>query len=94
MAKATPAAAAEARHRHAALVEKIESARFDYFVRDSPTIADAEYDIAMRELQALEEKRPDLRTPDSPTQTVGGTFSTEFTAVDHLERMLSLDNAF
>ena len=94
MAKATAAAAAEARHRHAALVEKIESARFDYFVRDSPTIADAEYDIAMRELQALEEQRPDLRTPDSPTQTVGGTFSTEFTAVDHLERMLSLDNAF
>ena len=48
----------------------------------------------MRELQEIEEAHPDLRTPDSPTQTVGGTFSTDFTAVDHLERMLSLDNAF
>src|SRR4051812_29265306 len=48
----------------------------------------------MRELQEIEEAHPDLRTPDSPTQTVGGTFSTEFTAVDHLEPMMSLDNAF
>ena len=48
----------------------------------------------MRELQALEEAHPDLRTPDSPTQKVGGTFSTDFTAVDHLERMMSLDNVF
>ena len=87
-------AGADPQHRHAALVEKVEAARFDYFVRDAPTIADAEYDVAMRELQALEEAHPELRTPDSPTQTVGGTFSTEFTAVDHLERMLSLDNAF
>jgi DNA ligase (NAD+) len=48
----------------------------------------------MRELQAIEEEHPDLRTPDSPTQRVGGAFSTEFASVDHLERMLSLDNAF
>ena len=48
----------------------------------------------MRELQALEAEHPDLRTPDSPTQTVGGTFSTDFAAVDHIERMMSLDNAF
>jgi DNA ligase (NAD+) len=87
-------AKADPQHRHAELVEKIDAARFDYFVRDSPTIADAEYDVAMRELQALEDAHPELRTPDSPTQTVGGTFSTDFAAVDHLERMLSLDNAF
>src|SRR3954469_17834290 len=68
--------------------------RFDYFVRDSPTVSDAEYDAAMRELQGLEEGHPELRTPDSPTQTVGGTFSTDFAAVDHVERMMSLDNAF
>jgi DNA ligase (NAD+) len=84
----------EPRHRHAELVERIDRARFDYFVRDSPTLADAEYDVMMRELQEIEEAHPDLRTPDSPTQTVGGTFSTEFTAVDHLEKMMSLDNAF
>ena len=86
--------AADARHRHAELAEQIDRARFDYFVRDSPTLADAEYDVMMRELQDIEEAHPDLRTPDSPTQTVGGTFSTDFTAVDHLERMMSLDNAF
>jgi DNA ligase (NAD+) len=48
----------------------------------------------MRDLEALEDEHPGLRTPDSPTQTVGGTFSTEFAAVDHPERMLSLDNVF
>ena len=48
----------------------------------------------MRELQGLEEQYPELRTPDSPTQRVGGAYSTEFTPVEHLERMLSLDNAF
>jgi DNA ligase (NAD+) len=84
----------DARHRHAELVEQVDRARFDYFVRDSPTLADGAYDRMMRELQEIEEEHPDLRTPDSPTQTVGGTFSTEFTAVDHLERMMSLDNAF
>jgi DNA ligase (NAD+) len=84
----------DARHRHAELVEQVDRARFDYFVRDSPTLADGAYDRMMRELQEIEEAHPDLRTPDSPTQTVGGTFSTDFTAVDHLERMMSLDNAF
>jgi DNA ligase (NAD+) len=86
--------AADPQHRHAELVERIDRMRFDYFVRDDPTVSDAEYDQLMRELQALEADHPDLRTPDSPTQTVGGTFSTDFTAVDHIERMMSLDNAF
>ena len=83
-----------AQHRHAELVELVHRARFDYFVRDAPVMADAEYDALMRELQELEDASPELRTPDSPTQTVGGTFSTDFAAVDHLERMMSLDNAF
>ena len=55
---------------------------------------DADFDQRMRRLEALEEEVPDLRTPDSPTQKVGGAVSTEFTAVDHLQRMESLDNAF
>lgn len=63
-------------------------------MKDSPTITDGEFDTLLRRLEALEEDWPELRTPESPTQQVGGTFSTEFTAVDHLERMLSLDNAF
>jgi DNA ligase (NAD+) len=80
--------------RHAELSERIDRMRFDYFVRDSPTVSDAEYDQLMRELQGVEAAHPELRTPDSPTQTVGGTFSTDFAAVDHVERMMSLDNAF
>ena len=85
---------AAARHRHAGLSAEITEANHRYHVLDSPTISDAEYDALMRELRALEERYPELRTPDSPTQRVGGAISTEFTAVDHLERLLSLDNAF
>ncbi|HEY0487727.1 MAG TPA: NAD-dependent DNA ligase LigA [Mycobacteriales bacterium] len=84
----------EARHRHAELSEEILGHQFAYYVSDAPTVSDAEYDTLLLELGALEEQYPSLRTPQSPTQRVGGTFSTEFTAVDHVERMLSLDNAF
>ena len=85
---------AEARHRWTELAEQIRADQFAYYVRDAPSSSDAAYDERMRELERLEEEHPGLRTPDSPTQRVGGTFSTEFTAVDHVERMLSLDNAF
>ncbi|WP_432483704.1 NAD-dependent DNA ligase LigA [Kineococcus esterisolvens] len=85
---------ADARRRWQELVQRIEAARFAYYVRNASPISDAEYDGLERELRALEDEHPALRTPDSPTQTVGGTFSTDFTAVDHPERMLSLDNAF
>jgi DNA ligase (NAD+) len=88
------AAPSEARERHADLVEEIDGHRWRYFMQDAPTVSDAEYDVLMRELQQLEEQYPELRTPDSPTQTVGGAVSTLFTAVDHAERMMSLDNAF
>jgi DNA ligase (NAD+) len=88
------AAPAEARKRHADLSLEITEADHRYYVLDSPTISDIEYDTKMRELRALEEQYPDLRTPDSPTQTVHGTISTLFTPVEHLERLLSLDNVF
>ena len=83
-----------ARERHAALAEEVRGHQFRYYVLDSPTIADGQFDDLLRELQELEDIHPGLATPDSPTQNVGGTFSTEFNAHDHLERMLSLDNAF
>jgi DNA ligase (NAD+) len=90
-----PAAApAGARKRHADLSLDITEADHRYYVLDSPTISDIDYDTKMRELRALEEQYPDLRTPDSPTQTVHGTVSTLFTPVEHLERLLSLDNVF
>ena len=84
----------EARHRWDELAEQVRDARFAYYVRDAPALSDAEFDLRMRELQALEEQHPSLRTPDSPTQQVGGAVSTEFQPVTHVERMLSLDNVF
>lgn len=91
---ARDAAPPEMQREWTELADRVRDAQFAYYVRDAPTISDAEYDETLRRLEALEEAHPDLRTPDSPTQKVGGTFSTEFTAVDHVERMLSLDNAF
>ncbi len=90
-----PAQAPEqAREEHARIAQEIDEHRYRYFVLDAPTASDAEYDVLMRRLQTLEDEYPDLRTPASPTQSVGGTYSTLFTPVDHLERLLSLDNAF
>lgn len=83
-----------AREEHRELSEQVEDARWRYYVLDDPTLSDADFDVRLRRLEALEEEFPELRTPDSPTQKVGGAVSTEFTAVDHLEPMLSLDNAF
>ncbi|MRK01152.1 MULTISPECIES: NAD-dependent DNA ligase LigA [Aeromicrobium] len=84
----------ELRQRHKQLSETILEHRERYYVDDSPTVSDAEYDQLMRDLEALEEQMPELRTPDSPTQTVGGYASSSFEAYEHRERMLSLDNAF
>ncbi len=91
-ANETPGAGA--RRRHADLSGEITDADHRYYVLDSPTISDIDYDTKMRELRALEDSYPDLRTPDSPTQTVHGNISTLFTPVEHLERLLSLDNVF
>ncbi|MBA2558809.1 MAG: NAD-dependent DNA ligase LigA, partial [Propionibacteriales bacterium] len=88
------AAPTGARARHAELAETVEGHRWRYYVLDAPTVSDGEFDAQMRELQALEDDYPELRTPDSPTQKVGGAVSTQFTAVEHAERMMSLDNAF
>lgn len=93
--EAAPApAAGEERARWQELADTVREHQFRYYVRDAPIISDGEFDTLFQELLALEEQFPDLRTPDSPTQLVGGGFATDFTPVDHLERMLSLDNAF
>lgn len=90
----------DARERHAALAEEIEEHRHRYFVLDQPTISDGEFDLLVRELERLEDEYPSLRTPDSPTQKVGapaaepGVVEGSWPPIDHLERMLSLDNAF
>ncbi|MCX5416769.1 NAD-dependent DNA ligase LigA [Streptomyces sp. NBC_00059] len=85
---------AEVREQHALLAEQIEEHRFRYYVKDQPVVDDAAFDRLMRELEGIEEAHPGLRTPDSPTQKVAGPYTTEFTSVEHRERLLSLDNAF
>ena len=83
------------RHRWQELSEEVRDHQFRYYVRDAPIISDAEFDTLLRRLQELEDAHPELRTPDSPTQLVGGAgFQTDFTPAAHLERMLSLDNVF
>ncbi len=84
----------QVRHRWVVLAGRVRDAQFAYYVRDAPSMSDGDFDVLLRELEGLEEQHPSLRTPDSPTQLVGGTFSTEFSTHDHVERMLSLDNAF
>ena len=85
---------AEVRAEHGELAHTVRGHQFRYYVLDAPTVSDAEFDELFRRLQELEQRWPALVAPDSPTQLVGGGFSTEFAAHDHLERMLSLDNAF
>jgi DNA ligase (NAD+) len=77
------------------LADQVREHQFRYYVRDAPVISDADFDQLLRQLTELEDQHPELRTPDSPTQLVGGAgFATDFTSADHLERMLSLDNVF
>ncbi|MGH8889842.1 MAG: NAD-dependent DNA ligase LigA [Acidothermaceae bacterium] len=80
--------------RHAELSQELDEHSYRYHVLDAPIVSDAEYDVLMRELIAIEEEYPQLRTPDSPTQKVGSHYATQFTPVEHLERLLSLDNVF
>ena len=83
--------ASEAATRTAELRALVEHHAHLYYDLDQPEISDAAYDALFRELQALEEEFPALRTPDSPTQRVGGRPLERFEQVPHLEPMLSLD---
>jgi DNA ligase (NAD+) len=84
----------EAKRRVEELRDLINYHNWRYHVLDDPEVADAEYDELMRELRALEDEFPELITPDSPTQRVGGAPSELFAPVRHRTVMLSLDNAF
>src|SRR6187402_1484175 len=65
-----------------------------YYVEANPEISDADFDALMNELKALEAEHPELLTSDSPTQRVGGRPAEGFATVEHLQPMLSLDNAY
>ena len=84
----------EVRKRIEALRRAIEYHNYRYYVLDDPIIPDSVYDALFRELVELEEKYPQFRTPDSPTQRVGGAPRDEFPKVRHPVPMLSLANAF
>jgi DNA ligase (NAD+) len=75
------------------LRKQLEHHEYQYYVLDQPEISDAEYDVLMRELKALEEAHPELQTADSPTVRVGGQPREGFVKVAHSSPMLSLDNA-
>ena len=79
--------------RAAELRKLITEANHRYHVLDAPTVSDGEYDGWVRDLQAIEAEHPELVTPDSPTQRVGGPPSSQFAQVEHLQPMLSLANA-
>lgn len=72
----------------------VQEDRINYYDHDNPTSSDAAYDAKMRCLQALENDFVFLRSPDSPTQSVGGTSSHDFTSIKHPSRMMSLDDVF
>ena len=80
--------------RVAELTKEIQYHNYQYNVLDDPQIPDVEYDMLFKELQNLEKERPDLLSPTSPTQRVGGEILSAFEPAAHINPMLSLDNAF
>ena len=83
-----------ARHRITELTNEIRDHQFKYYVLDTPTITDAQFDGLLQELKALEAKHPELLEPDSPSLGIGGGFATSFAQHNHIEKMMSLDNVF
>ncbi|NNE73021.1 MAG: NAD-dependent DNA ligase LigA [Acidimicrobiales bacterium] len=90
--RSNPAEAAAVRAEE--LRRQIRAHNQAYYEQDAPTIPDAAWDALLRELQQIEAEHPELITPDSPTQTVGGAPSATFAPVEHAVPMMSLDNAF
>ncbi|WP_036339268.1 NAD-dependent DNA ligase LigA [Mycolicibacterium aromaticivorans] len=85
----------DVRRRWQELAEEVREHQFRYYIKDAPIVSDAEFDRLFNELLALEERFPELRVADSPTQLVGGAgFATDFAEAAHLDRMLSLDDVF
>jgi len=90
----TESSDSQATSRAQKLRELINDYRYRYHVLDDPSVTDEIYDSLTRELKAIEEKYPELITPDSPTQRVGGKALAKFAKVSHASPMLSLNDAF
>ena len=82
------------REEYEDLVEEVRKHRFAYYQEDAPIISDAEFDELFRRLETIEAMHPELVANDSPTQEVGGEVSAAFAAVEHLQRMYSLEDVF
>ena len=93
LAGGAPAPAASPRARAAELNRLLNTYAYRYYALDDPAVTDAEFDRLLRELQAIEELHPELVTPDSYTQRVGGYVSEQFEPVRHAQRMYSIDDA-
>src|SRR6476659_5844460 len=85
---------AQAKARHGELAEEIQHHDYMYYVEAKPELSDREYDRLYHELLELEKQFPDLVTPDSPSQRVGGEPLKAFKPIQHLKPMLSLDNTY
>ncbi len=77
-----------------ALREELREHNYKYYVLDSPTISDYEFDMKLKELQALEDQHPEYYDPNSPTVRVGGQVTKSFNTIVHDHRMYSLDNSY
>ncbi|HKU36354.1 MAG TPA: NAD-dependent DNA ligase LigA, partial [Paenarthrobacter sp.] len=82
------------RDEYQELADLVRKYRYAYYQEDAPTVSDAEYDVLYRRLEEMEALHPELVSNDSPTQEVGGEVSAAFAAVEHLQRMYSLDDVF
>src|SRR5688572_23002854 len=91
--KTSPSAASPAQ-KAAELRKQIDHHNYLYYVEASPEISDQEFDRLLRQLEELEKAHPELVTPDSPTQRVGGQPIDSFRTVTHRVPMLSIDNTF
>ncbi len=74
--------------------EELNQHNYNYYVLDTPTISDFEFDLKLKQLQELESKHPEFFDENSPTQRVGGTITKNFQTVKHEYRMYSLDNSY
>ena len=84
----------EEKERIIQLRKELHAHNYRYYVQNSPTISDREFDFLMKELQQLEERHPDMNDPNSPTRRVGSDLNQEFRQVKHRYPMLSLTNTY
>lgn len=87
-------ASADLREEYAELAEEVATHQVAYHQKDSPLVSDAEYDRLIHRLRRIEAEHPELKSADSPTEQVGGSASSAFTPVEHLQRMYSLEDLF